>query len=151
MTIYHETRILPFSVNQLYELVKDVDSYHEFLPWVANSRIIKNISDNHFEGELEAEFKIYRQAFISDVFLEPPNKEGDYANITAKLKKGPFKHLTNEWSFYSLEKGKTEIGFWIDFKFNAGIFDALISKFFDHAFKNMAKSFEEEAFKRYNK
>ena len=42
MPHHHEQHILPHSAAQIFDLVADVKSYPEFLPWVSAIRIRKN-------------------------------------------------------------------------------------------------------------
>ena len=40
-----ETKIMPFTANQIYDLVVDIENYPNFLPWCKNAKIIKEISN----------------------------------------------------------------------------------------------------------
>ena len=39
MPSHQETRILPYSAEQLFDLVMDIEKYPEFLPWCLGARI----------------------------------------------------------------------------------------------------------------
>ena len=39
MPTHSETRILPYSAQQMYDLVADVAKYPQFLPWCAAARV----------------------------------------------------------------------------------------------------------------
>ena len=41
MPLHQEKRVLPYTADQLFELVSSVDRYPEFLPWCLASRITK--------------------------------------------------------------------------------------------------------------
>jgi coenzyme Q-binding protein COQ10 len=58
---------------------------------------------------------------------------------------GPFKSLKNSWSFKELNNDTCEIDFFIDFELNIGVFNLLISRFFNQAFNKMVGSFEKRA------
>ncbi|MDG1737872.1 MAG: SRPBCC family protein, partial [Paracoccaceae bacterium] len=72
MPNHSESRHLPFSATQMYDLVADVASYPEFLPWTAAARI-KSTKETEGKTEIEADlvisFKVFRERFTSLVSL----------------------------------------------------------------------------------
>ena len=109
-----------------------------------NSRIIETSkidSDNdHVIADLEIGYKNLVYIYRSAVSLNRKNLIIDVEFID-----GPFKHLVNKWNFKQTEGNKCEIDFFIDFELNVGVFNYLISKFFDKAFNKMVSSFEDRA------
>ena len=139
MPKYNEKKILYFTPKQLFDLVSDVDSYHEFLPWCLASRVTKR-EKNILIGDLIVGFKLYREKFSSKVVLFEPNK------INVDYIKGPFKHLNNTWEFKSLNNGQhTEVSFFIDFQFKSKLLETLIGTLFHDAVKKMIFAFEKRA------
>ena len=144
MPKHKETKIVDFTDIQMFDLVADIDSYHLFLPWCNNSRIIETSkidSDNdHVIADLEIGYKNLVYIYRSAVSLNRKN-----LIIDVEFVDGPFKHLVNKWNFKQTEVHKSEIDFFIDFELNIGVFNYLISKFFDKAFNKMVSSFEDRA------
>ena len=137
MPRHSEKRILPYSPEQLFDLVADVGSYQHFLPWVAATRIREN-SDTEMVADLVVGFKALKETFTSKVRKTRPSEiEIDYVE-------GPLKFLHNSWKFRPVEGG-TEVDFCVDFAFRSRIFEAIAGQMFDRALRKMIGAFEDRA------
>jgi coenzyme Q-binding protein COQ10 len=142
MPRHTETRILPYTPEQLFDLVADVGRYQEFLPWVAATRIREN-SETAAVADLVVGFKALKETFTSKVHKRRPQEiEIDYVE-------GPLKFLHNSWKFRAVPGG-TEIDFCVDFAFKNRIFEALAGQMFDRALRRMIGAFEERAAELYS-
>ena len=90
MLQHRETRILPYTASQLYDLVLDIESYPKFLPWVRGMRV-KERNDDHIIADLVIGYKIYSERFRSKVLFEKDR------HIHVDYVQGPLKNLQNEW------------------------------------------------------
>ena len=144
MPKHSEKRIVPYTPEQMFALVADVERYPEFLPWCVATRI-RSREENAFTADLIAAFAAFREQYTSRVKLDPEAKV-----IVIEYVDGPFEHLTNRWRFIALEAG-CEIDFDIDFRFRSKTLDALISGVFTTAIRKMTESFEVRAHKLYAK
>lgn len=135
---HREKRLVPYSDEQMFALVADVERYPEFLPWCAATRIRSREGDT-FTADLLAAFGAFREKFTSRVRLDHPTK-----TITIEYIEGPFQHLTNRWHFVALETG-CEVDFDIDFRFKSRTLEALISGMFTRAVEKMTSSFVTRA------
>lgn len=142
MPRHSEKRIVPYTPEQMFALVADVERYPEFLPWCVATRI-RSREENAFTADLIAAFAAFREQYTSRVKLDPEAKV-----IVIEYVDGPFEHLTNRWRFIALEAG-CEIDFDIDFRFRSKTLDALISGVFTKAIRKMTESFEVRAHKLY--
>ena len=73
MPTHTEKRIMPYTAKQMYDLVADVETYPDFLPWCAATRIRKVTKDSHktiIEADLIIAFKVFRERFGSRVTLK---------------------------------------------------------------------------------
>jgi coenzyme Q-binding protein COQ10 len=137
-----EKRIVPYSPDQMFALVADVERYPEFLPWCVATRI-RSREENVFTADLIAAFAAFREQYTSRVNLDPAAK-----TIVIEYLDGPFEHLTNRWHFVGIEAG-CEIDFDIDFRFRSRTLETLISGVFTRAIRKMTESFEQRAHKLY--
>ena len=144
MKKHYEKRFVDHSPEQMFNLVSNVKSYPDFLPWCLGSRIISN-DDNTLIADLIVGFQIYREKFRSKVIL---NKNKNI--IQVYYEDGPFKHLSNKWVFINHKSG-CEINFYLEFEFKNIIFQTLIEKLFSEAVKKMVEAFEKRAEKIYKK
>jgi coenzyme Q-binding protein COQ10 len=138
MPLHHEQRILPYTADQLFELVSSVDRYPEFLPWCLASRITKRDGDV-FWAELVIGFKMVRETFGSRVEVERPNR------IIVEPTSGPFRRMSNLWYFTDLPGGGCEVEFRVDFEFSSRFLNKLIGGLYHEAVRKMVSSFESRA------
>ncbi|MGE3333561.1 MAG: type II toxin-antitoxin system RatA family toxin [Rhodospirillaceae bacterium] len=142
MPIHREKRVLPYTPEQMFALVADVEKYPEFLPWCVACRIRKQETPTSFIADLQVGFKMVREQFTSRVTLERPNA------ITVSYLTGPFEHLTNEWKFKPAPNG-TELDFFLSFEFRSRLLQTLIGVLFEEAVHRMVSAFETRAAKLY--
>lgn len=141
MTTHTQTKTLPYSARQMFELVADVEKYPHFLPWCVGARILKR-HDAGFNADLLIGYGFLRETFNSDVRLQPDTRiDIDYQN-------GPFRHLHNHWIFHDRSKKdllQCELEFFIDFDFRSTLLKATIGVVFQDAVRSMIHAFEQRA------
>ena len=134
MPHHHERRELPFSAEQMYDLVIDVKRYPEFLPWINAIRVTSE-SETELIADMIVGFKSLRETFSSRVLKQPKTRiEVDYLD-------GPMKHLHNVWSFEAKPDGGSFVEFTVDFSFRNKMFEAMAGQFFDAALRKMTGAF----------
>ena len=138
MTTHQEKRVIPHTPQNLYDLVQDVKSYPQFLPWCLAARIKSN-DDDRMVADLIIGFRLYRERFTSYVNLKP-----DEMVILVEYAEGPFKYLKNSWVFRDHPDG-CEIDFYVDFEFNSQLFQSVVETLFSEAVKRMVRAFETRA------
>ncbi|MEE4154030.1 MAG: type II toxin-antitoxin system RatA family toxin [Erythrobacter sp.] len=138
----HEKRQLPYSPEQMFDLVADVARYREFLPWVIATRVRRD-SETEMLADMVVGFKSIRESFTSRVTKDRPHE------ILVHYVDGPLSDLDNRWIFrpYGLES--CEIEFFVDFTFKNRMFEAIAGQYFDRAFRRMVAAFEERASQLY--
>jgi Oligoketide cyclase/lipid transport protein len=139
MPTHAEKRYLPYTPEQLYALVADVERYPEFLPWCVAARIRKREGAVFF-ADLVIGFKMIRERYTSKVVLNPEARR-----IDVQYTEGPFQHLNNHWIFVPAEDGGTQIDFYVDFEFRSKLLQKLIGALFNEAVRLMVASFEKRA------
>jgi len=142
MPTHTEKRIMPYTAKQMYDLVADVETYPDFLPWCAATRIRKVTKDSHktiIEADLIIAFKVFRERFGSRVTLKD-----EKFSIDVEYLDGPFKYLNNHWIFRDVDGG-CEADFFVDFEFKSRVLQALIGVVFNEAMQRIVKAFEMRA------
>lgn len=138
MPRHSETRHLPYTPEQLFDMVAAVGRYDEFLPWVTAVRI-RSDSGTEMVADLVVGFNAFKERFTSRVTKEKPG------HICVDYVEGPLKYLKNEWTFEPAEDGGTNVHFLVDFAFKSRIFEALAGQMFDRALRRMTSAFEQRA------
>lgn len=139
MPTHAERRHLPYTPEQMFDLVAGVDRYPEFLPWCLASRITRRDSDGVFYADLVIGYKMVREQFSSRVTCASPYE------IRVEYLKGPMRHLNNIWKFERNPDGSCTIDFFVDFEFKNPILQKLITTFFHEAVRRMVGAFEARA------
>ena len=143
MHTHVEERLSPYTTVQLFNVVADVESYPEFIPWVTAARILSR-NDNEMVAELAIQFKGFSHQYTSNIRLERPETPANEGRILVKLVEGPFKHLYNNWHFIPRTRG-CSIYFDIDFAFDSKMLDTLMGFIFGRAVRKMVGAFEDRA------
>ena len=142
MPRHKETRRLPYTPEQMFDMVADVGRYGEFLPWVAAVRV-RSDSPTEVVADLVVGFRALKERFTSRVTKERPS------HIHVDYLEGPLKYLKNDWTFAPDGEGGCLVDFCVDFEFHSRIFEALAGQMFGMALKKMIGAFETRALKLY--
>ncbi|QDL92899.1 type II toxin-antitoxin system RatA family toxin [Paroceanicella profunda] len=143
MPTHAEKRKLPYTAQQMYDLIADVETYPKFLPWCAGARIRSSRREGDatvLDADLVISFKVFRERFGSRVTLRP-----EQMVIDVEYLDGPFRYLNNHWSFADLPEGGCEVNFFVDFEFKSSILQALIGVVFNEAMQRIVRAFEARA------
>lgn len=142
MPSHRETRHLPWSPEQMFDLVADVGRYAEFLPWIVAMRVRKDTPGEAL-ADMIVGFKGLRETFTSRVVRERPGR------VCVDYIDGPLSHLHNEWRFRPDGQGGTLVDFAVDFAFKNRVFEMLAGQMFASALRRMIGAFEDRAAQLY--
>ncbi len=137
-----ETRRLPYSAEQLFDLVADVGRYAEFLPWVIATRV-RSDSETELVADMVVGFKSLRESFTSRVAKKRPFE------IDVHYVDGPLSDLDNIWTFRAVDERSCDIDFVVEFTFKNRLFERIAGQYFDRAFRKMVEAFEARAAQLY--
>ena len=137
MPTHAERRIVPYTQEQLFDLVADVGSYPRFLPWCVGSRV-RSRTETLLVSDLTIGFGPFRETFTSRVTLDRPKR------VMVRYENGPFRYLNNQWDF-AAHQGGTEVAFFVDFEFRSRILQAAIGVVFNEAVRRMVNAFRKRA------
>lgn len=140
---HHVSRVLPYTPDQLFRLVGEVDRYPEFVPWISSMRTwnARTLADGveTVDAEAGVGFSFLRERFATRVRRDSVERQ-----IDVNLLSGPFRRLTNTWRFLEDEAG-TRVEFDIDFQFKSRLLEGLLSANFHHAVEKLMGCFEDRA------
>jgi len=138
MPTHAEKRKLPYTPEQMFYMVADVEKYPEFLPWCLAARIRKREGDT-FWADLMIGFKMIREKFTSEVKLSGPER------IDVRYAEGPFRYMNNHWVFEEADDGGTWVDFYVDFEFRNKMLQRMMNALFGEAVARMVQAFENRA------
>ena len=137
MPTHAETKIIPYSPEQLFDLVADCGKYPQFLPWCVASRV-RSRTETEMVADLTIGFGPFRESFTSRVTLQRPER------ILVSYENGPFRYLKNQWKFNPHPKG-AKVDFFVDFEFRSRILQSAIGVVFNEAVRRMVNAFIKRA------
>ena len=136
------TRVLPYTPEQLFTLVGDVDAYPRFVPWITAMRTW-NAQQDGSVSMVDAEAQV-GFSFLKEKFATRVRRDSDQLTVDVALLYGPFKRLSNQWRFTPNAAGTT-VEFVIDFAFRSRMLDALLAANLDRAVDKLIACFEARA------
>jgi coenzyme Q-binding protein COQ10 len=137
MPRFAEQKLVPYSDEQLFDLVADVGRYPEFLPWCVGATV-RTRTETELVADLTIGFGPFRESFTSRVALQRPGL------IRVRYENGPFRYLTNQWRFIP-ERNGCRVDFFVDFEFRSRILQAAIGVVFNEAVRRMVNAFRKRA------
>lgn len=100
--------LVPYSAQEMYELVCDVARYREFLPGCISSEVIAS-GDAELIGRMAFTRLGMTQHMVSRNRLQPP------ARIDIEYVEGPFEHMLAHWQFDALQERACKVTFSMEF------------------------------------
>tara|TARA_A100000164_G_C21794423_1_gene717441 strand:- start:142 stop:573 length:432 start_codon:yes stop_codon:yes gene_type:complete len=138
MPNFYNSKLLPFTNKQLYDIIIDVKAYPEFLPWCKKTEIISKVDSNNFDAVLTVGYKALDENYTSRV-------EGVYLReIRSSAIAGPFKYLDSVWTFKKYQK-HCEVYFEINYEFKSFFLGKIMGSLFLRASEKMFEAFESRA------
>lgn len=140
----HDTKLVPHTAAQMFDLVADIRRYPEFLPWCKALRVRSEETDELGRGlitaDMVARFKGFEERFTTKVTLDRAALAIDVAYVD-----GPFKRLVNTWRFTSLDSGGAQVDFDIDFEFRSRVLQLLAKTMLEKALLKLSEAFVQRA------
>lgn len=143
MTARRTLAEVPYTAEQMYALVADIERYPEFLPWCVALRVTGRRAAEEIElvsSDMIVSYRVFREQFRSLVKLNRISRR-----IEVEYVDGPFKSLTNSWAFIDGPDGGSTVDFSIAFEFRSFVLQATAQAVFEKAFLRMSDAFIERA------
>jgi len=142
MPAHEETRILPFTAEEMFAIVADVERYPEFVPGCVALRVLSREPKSGTErltAEMVVAYQSLREKYTSLVMLDQKRGVIEAHHLT-----GPFDHLDTVWRFVSRGEG-SEVHFKTDFAFRSRILSAVAGLVFERVARKMTDAFVARA------
>lgn len=137
MLEHKETKVLPYTPEQIFQLVSDVKSYPEFLPWCLAARILSEEKEKII-ADLMIGYGMFRGTFRSDVSLTP------FKKVEVSYVEGDLEQLHNFWEFEPHPEG-VQVTFYVGFSFKNSLLQNVITPIFSSVTEKMIEAFEARA------
>lgn len=143
MTTVKKSREVPYTCEQMYNLVNDIESYAQFLPYFSNSIV-------HHRDEDEVQATLVVSAAGVNKSFTTRNRLQANKMIEIRLIDGPFNHLDGFWRFDPTENGSM-ISFDLEFEFAGRMFSMILGPVFEQVTDKMVDAFCDRAKVIYDK
>ena len=130
--------LVPYSAEDMYRLVEDVDSYPSFLPW-CNDVEVHFRKDNIVEASLELHRGKLSKRFRTRNNMQPTD------SMELSLVGGPFRHLAGGWEFKALGDAGSKVSLELEFEFESRALDLVVGAFFEDACNSLVDAFTQRA------
>lgn len=134
----HKSAVVPYSADEMYALVNDIESYPVFLPWCSAAEVL-NRGPRQLTASVSLEAGKIKQSFTTKNTMQPGR------SIDMRLIKGPFKHLTGSWKFGPLNENSCTVSLDMNFEFKNKLLKLALSSTFNKIMKTLVESFTRRA------
>jgi len=142
MTDIHKSALVPYSAEQMFDLVNDIEAYAGFLPWCRSSKVL-SAHDNVIEASLEIAHGALHKTFTTR------NTLTDKQQIQMNLVEGPFKQLEGVWRFEALGDQGSKVSLDLSFEFSNRLVGMTMGPIFSAIANSLVDAFTQEAVKKY--
>jgi len=138
LALVKKSAIVPFSNEEMYHLVNDVEAYPAYLPWCSDARVLERQAER-LTASLSLAAGGLRQTFTTENIMQAGER------IEVRLLSGPFKYLNGYWQFEAAGERSCRISLQMHFKFNSRLLEAALDKIFNRILRSLIASFTERA------
>ena len=137
MTLISKSAIVPYTAENMFNLVNDIESYSKFLPWCQETSIQLR-TESEVKATLVLSYAGMHKAFSTHNRMQAPKM------IEVRLIEGPFSHLEGFWRFENLDDKASKVLLDLEFEFS----NKLVALAFGHVFNQVANNMVDAFCKR---
>lgn len=142
MSHIERSALVSYSVQQMFSLVNDIESYPEFMDGCSAAKILQR-GDGWIEARLELNKRGVKQSFVTRNTLDEPH------SMTMQLVEGPFKKFSGKWEFQTLNDLACKVNFTLDYIFSNPLLGIMMKSTFEQVAGEQVHSLCERAKKVY--
>jgi len=143
-TSVQRTALVPYTPREMFDLVSDIESYPQFLPWCSGARVLSREED-----EVRASIDISKGALHKT--FTTLNREQPGKMIEMRLVEGPFKRLEGFWRFDPLGEGACKVSLDLEFDFATPMLRMVVGPVFSQIANSLVDAFHRRAEEVYGK
>lgn len=130
--------LVPYTPEQMYALVDNIEDYPNFLPWCRSSAEFSRNTDQ-VKASVEIAKGMVNKTFTTLNRMQPGKV------IEISLVDGPFKHLHGFWRFQELKPGASKVSLDLSFEFSNRLVSMAVGPVFNQVANTLVDSFVERA------
>jgi ribosome-associated toxin RatA of RatAB toxin-antitoxin module len=137
LTTIRQGAVVPYTVDQMYELVNGVEAYPEFLPWCSAARVLER-NETELTASLTFQAAGAKQTFTTRNRMQPGRR------IDVQLVDGPFRYLNGFWEFIPEGTG-SRLRLEMQFEFSNRLLQIALNKAFSRIIDSLVDAFTRRA------
>ncbi len=142
MTVVNKSALVPYTAQEMFDLVADIESYPQFLPWCGGARVLSR-ADGVVTAAVDIAYSGVNKSFTTRNYHTPPQR------IQMELLDGPFKRLDGVWHFEALDAAHCKIALLLEFEFANMLLALALNSTFSKIADSMVDSFLRRAIEVY--
>lgn len=144
MNLISRSALVPYTPDEMFALVNDIESYPRFLPWCRRAEV-RPRGDNELHATIELAKGGVHKAFSTRNRYQPGKI------IEMHLLEGPFKHLDGFWRFDPLGEEGCKVSLDMQFEFASRMLSAVVGPVFSQIANSLVDAFQKRAVEVYGK
>ena len=130
--------IVPYSAEQMFALVEDVEAYPSFLPWCNDVDVhsrdgdVVDVTLELHKGGVSKRFRTRNTLHRCDA-------------MELELIGGPFRQLSGGWRFQQLGEEGSKVALELEFEFDSRMLDMMIGAYFEDICNKLVDAFTRRA------
>ena len=143
MTAIHRSALMPYSAEQMYDVIIDIERYPDFLPWCAGTEILEH-HDDFMRASIHMRKGKLNHSFTTQNRLVPGKQ------VHMELVDGPFRKLEGDWLLTPLPEDRgCKIELDLEFEFSNRLVGMLIGPVFTQIANSLVDAFCQRAHQLY--
>lgn len=143
MAVVSKTQLVPYSAEQMFDLVDDVEHYQDFLPWCSSSEVVEDCYYEDRDSEMVASLEVKKGKVKRSFTTRNQRKRAEY--IKLDLVDGPFSKLQGSWRFLGLDEHACEVSLHLEYEYSSKVVKAVFGLVFNHVSNTLVKAFVKRA------
>ena len=138
----NRSALLPYTPQEMFILVSDIESYPDFLPWCTVARVLSREYD---------EVRACIDFTVSGVTRSFTTRNRHQINkmIEMQLVEGPFSRLNGCWQFEPLGEEGCKISLFLEYDFSCRMLGMVVGPVFSQIANTLVDSFQKRAIEIY--
>lgn len=126
--------LVPYTREEMFDLVDGVEDYPQFLPWCGGSEL-------HGRDAETTEATIHIHYFQVKQHFSTQNRKQYPSEMLLQLKSGPFRHLEGYWRFRELGPQACKVEFKLHYEFSSHLLEKVLGPVFSHIANTLVDAF----------
>lgn len=144
MSTVNRSALVPYSAQQMFDLVNDTASYPQFVPYCCKADVHRNTAH-----EQQATLFFAKGAIKTSFTTSNRLVFGKRIEVT--LVNGPFKKLNGVWEFIAIGDSSCRVQLHMEFELSNPLLKATLGKLFDQICDRLVTTFVQRAGSVYTK